>query len=179
MTKKYLNIGNEQPKVESLIANLCDYDDGYICDVITEIADNNTSIYYNDIFNFMRENPEAVDDAINEFGWEGCGGTLERAAQMGEFITLEREMYAELDEGIYNYALNFILHDLGIWHLPGDVFDEVGDICDNYDNNDRLDALRDELTELLIVRNIIDEDGEITDEYDAELDRADEAGELN
>lgn len=35
-------------------------------------------------------------DAIDEFGWDGCGGTLEKAAQMAEFMQIESDLYDDL-----------------------------------------------------------------------------------
>ena len=46
----------------------------YICDAITEIADNYVSIYYSDIMDFIKNNVEEVEEAIDEFGWDGWLG---------------------------------------------------------------------------------------------------------
>ena len=44
----------------------CDYADTneYISDIITEIADNNVSIYYSDILKFVSENPDSLNEVI-------------------------------------------------------------------------------------------------------------------
>lgn len=68
----------------------------YLCDAIAEFADGRVSIYHSDIMNFLRDNPEAVERAIDEFGWDGCGGTLEKAAQMAEFMQIESDLYDDL-----------------------------------------------------------------------------------
>ena len=45
--------------------NLCDYSgSSYLCDAISEIADNNTSIYYSEISEYISKNVEKVNDAI-------------------------------------------------------------------------------------------------------------------
>ena len=73
-----------------------DADSMYLCDAISEFADGRVSIYHSDIMDFLRNNPEAVERAIGEFGWDGCGGTLEKAAQMAEFMQIESELYDDL-----------------------------------------------------------------------------------
>ena len=81
---------------------------GYICDLISKFADNNTSIYYSEIANFIRNNLDEVTDAINEFGWDGCGGDLYKAGQMAEYMAIEKEIYNELEDVIKWIALDFI-----------------------------------------------------------------------
>ena len=70
----------------------------YICDAISEFADNNTSIYYSDIEGFMSNNIDKVNDTISEFGWDGCGSDLHRAGQLAEFCSIEQEIYNNLTE---------------------------------------------------------------------------------
>lgn len=87
------NLNNET------IEFLRDYADAgnmYLCDAISEFADGHTSIYYSDIKNFIAENVEAVNDAVAEFGWEGCGSDLMKAGQMAEFLTIENKIYDDL-----------------------------------------------------------------------------------
>ena len=75
-----------------------DADSMYLCDAISEFADGRTSIYYSDIKNFISENVDAVNDAIDEFGWDGCGKDLMKAGQMAEFLTIERKIYDDLSD---------------------------------------------------------------------------------
>lgn len=45
-----------------------DYSNGYICDIITEIADNQVPIYYSDIWEQAKDNIEEIEEALEEFG---------------------------------------------------------------------------------------------------------------
>ena len=88
-----------------------DYDatyNDYFCDAFSAFADNNTSIYYNQIRDFMKNNIEAVNDAINEFGWDGCGCDLYKAGQMAEYMQIERELYDDFDDIKKCLALDLI-----------------------------------------------------------------------
>lgn len=93
-------------KIEELIAfldvgeygtELLDYGWGPtdVDDAITEIADGHVSIFKYDALRFLSAHPELVDDAIREYGWEACGGTLMGASNMAaipdELASLIRE----------------------------------------------------------------------------------------
>ena len=138
---------------------LNDYRDSssYICDAITEIADNNTSIYHSDIMAFLSRNPEAVEDAIREFGWDGCGGTLEKAAQMGEFLTIERDLYDHMADAVMLAAVHFVRYDLKIEEIPEELADLIRQWADEADNNDRMDEIPDKIREYLFPEEDEDE----------------------
>ena len=80
----------------------------YICEAISEFSDSRTSIYYADIKDFICNNFDKVEEAINEFGWDGCGGDLYKAGQMAEYISIEREINDDLDDIIKYITLDFI-----------------------------------------------------------------------
>ena len=135
--------------LNSNIDCICDYSRGYICDIIAEIADSHTSIYYSDIINFISENVEQVNDTIEEFGWEGAGGDLYKAGQLAEYCQLEQEMYGELEEGLFNFAISYIEHELEIYEITEEQLETINDLCAGTDNNDTLDRFIDELTEIV------------------------------
>ncbi len=132
---------------------LNDYRDSssYICDAITEIADGATSIYYSDIMEFISNNVEAVEEAIDEFGWDGCGGTLTKAGQLGEFLMIERDLCDHTRDSILMTAIDFVERDLKIMDDDGYIPDELAELmeeqADNADNNDMMDKICDEIRE--------------------------------
>lgn len=163
-----VEIKKEFYTLDSRGGELINYSGGtYIQDAITEIADSNTSVYYSDIQEFMCKNPEDVNEAVAEFGWDGCGGDLMRAAQMGEFVKTERDIYNELDRCLYNYALDYIIDCLGIDILPDEVFEEVENSIDEY--AERFDDITAVIDEILRAAGIIDENDEITEKYMQEV----------
>lgn len=127
---------------------LTNYSGGtYICDAISEIADSSTSIYYSDIINFISENVEAVNDAIEEFGWDGCGSDLYKAGQMAEYCTIQDEIYKCLDDSMKYYALNYY-EDLDIHNekidtseIQDDLWEEIENYCDGVDHNDTFSVI--------------------------------------
>jgi hypothetical protein len=127
----------------------------YICDAIMGFADSRTSIYYSSIMEFIKDNPDAVNDAINEFGWDGCGRDIYKAGQMAEYMSIEQEIYNELNDIIKYITLDFIdstdeADDDAdkIWQTltekqKGELLTTFIDDLEMIDNNSRLDEVSD------------------------------------
>lgn len=126
--------------LDSFIDCLNDYDSGYICDIISEIADSNTSFTWADIMEFIPNNVEEVNETIEEFGWEGCGGDLYKAGQAAEYRKNEHDMYNELEEGLFNVALSHIQYNMKIEEISDKQLEEIEELCADTDNNDRLEG---------------------------------------
>ena len=139
----------ERNNLNSFIDCLNDYSRGYICDIISEIADSNTSIYYSDIIEFISNNVEEVDDAIKEFGWDGCGSDLYKAGQVAECRKNENEMYNELEEGLFNVALSYIQYTMEVEEISEDQLDEIEGLCADTDNNNRLEDFLEKVEEIV------------------------------
>ena len=119
----------------------------YICDAIAEEADSHTSIYYSDIKNFMIDNFDAVENAISEFGWDGCGSDLYKVGQMGEYLENERLMYEDLEEVKQLAALEMLAanHET----IPAELWEEIETALETIDGDDRFDAIDDAVKEAL------------------------------
>ena len=142
----------------------------YICDAISEFADNNTSIYYADIKDFIANNIDAVTDAIAEFGWDGCGSDLCKAGQMAEYLAIERTLYNELSDIIKYIALDFLdateeadEDAERVWgslteDKKTEIIDEFISGLENIDGNSRLDEISDLFADY--TQNILSEDAE-------------------
>ena len=139
----------ERNNLDSFIDCLNDYDSGYICDIISEIADSNTSIYYSDIIEFISNNVEEVNDAIEEYGWDGCGSDLYKAGQAAEYRKNENDMYNELEEGLFNVALSHIQYTMEVEKISDEQLDEIETLCSDTDNNDRLDDFLEKVEEIV------------------------------
>lgn len=135
-------------KTESLLNNvdLGDYADqlndyrgstSYICDAIAKIADSATSIYYSDIIKFISENVEAVNDAIKEFGWDGCGFDLYKAGQMAEFMQIEADILNHLEDAALLLACDYLRYDLGRDEIPERLADAVKEWASDIEQDHR------------------------------------------
>lgn len=162
----------EEIKVETLTEDLDrgdyggylnDYRDSsaYICDAITEIADNNTSIYYSHILDFIKENPEALADVAAEGLYTveaGQGYDLYKHGQAAEFMMIERDIYDHLAAALMVCAVDFIRYDLGRDTIPAELAELLKAWTEEADSNDRMDEIPDRIREYFANR---DEESEI------------------
>lgn len=122
------------------------YNTQYICDAITEFADANTSIYYADIEKFISENVDAVNDAIAEFGWDGCGADLYKAGQIAECLQIENEIFSDL---------GYVVRVLALDYLSGagrpvscEMWEDISEALENIETNDMLDTICDVVNDI-------------------------------
>lgn len=129
---------------------LNDYRDSstYICDAITEIADADTSIYYSDILDFIRRNPESLADVIEEgLYYPDKNYDVYKHAQAAEFMTIERDIYDHFTDSIMCAAVHFIRYDLNRETIPAELAELLREWCDDADNNDRMNDIPDKIRE--------------------------------
>lgn len=127
---------------------LTDYNRGYICDVISEIADSQVDIYYSDLREWANGHFEGIANAISEFGWDGCGEDLYKAVQMAQYMENEKEIYSELLESLENFALSYMEHDLKMQEISEENWEEIQNFLFEIDNDDRLEEVTDFIDEL-------------------------------
>jgi len=76
-----------------------------IDDTIQECADAGVDVYTGRLWDWAADNRIQVTEAIDNIGWEGCGGTLDGLFAMAQFLSNEQllrdaweEIEAELEE---------------------------------------------------------------------------------
>ena len=150
--KKTLDLQKLMEEIESrneeMVLYLADYDDGYIGDLISEIANNNVDIYTSDLWDWARDNRGWVEQALSEFGFNSDDGTLENLFMIAQYLYYTSEIYDNFDDFI-RYALYEYLDINGVVILSEEAFDVVEDIVKNTDNNDRWDIMLGFLEEYL------------------------------
>lgn len=123
--------------------NICDYSDGYICDIISEISDNNIDVYYYNLFEWCKTNFSYVNDWIVECG---SSGDIIKDVQGGQYKQISEELYENMEEMLllftydYLYKNEIILNDEQLEELESDI--------SIMDNNDRLEEIIDKINEL-------------------------------
>lgn len=131
---------------------LNDYRDSsaYICDAIAEIADSDTSIYYADILDFVRENPDTLADVIADGLYDPAHNyDFYKHAQVAEYMTIERDIYDHLADSLMVAAVHFLRYDLDVVEIPEELADLLREWCDAADNNDRMNEIPDKIREYL------------------------------
>ena len=106
------------------IEYLCGYDNSCICDAFHEIADNNTSIYYCDIINYLKDHVDEVNDIIDSYGWDGVDHDIYKAAQYAECDSIINQLHSDIDNAIELYALN-LLQNNGVNEITQEQYEEL------------------------------------------------------
>jgi hypothetical protein len=119
----------------------------YICDAISEIADSATSIYYSDIIKFISGNVEAVNAAIKEFGWDGCGCDLYKAGQMAEYMQIEADIYSHLEDAALLLACDYLRYDLDREEIPEALAEAVKEWASEIETDHRCSWITEAISE--------------------------------
>lgn len=145
----------ENIKIEELKKNLFigdlgeyfrDYDNGYICDIISEIADNNIDIYYHDLFIWAADNYSIIEEANEEFG---TPTDITKQIQQGQYLYNERDLYNNLEDIIKFYIYDYIEKNLDIKELSEEQIEEIENEIDFTDNNEQLENIIEKINEIL------------------------------
>ena len=127
---------------------LVDYNRGYICDCISELADNNVDIYNYNLLEWVKDNSSYVEDAVAEFGIDSKNFDFFRLLQQGQYMQITDELYTNLDDIITNWIINYIEYDLEIKELTDEQAEQIEDLFNKYDNNDELEYIVEKIKEV-------------------------------
>lgn len=136
--KKELNLGE-------LGEYFTDYDSGYICDIITEIADNHINIYTSDLFDWAKNYFNYIEEANTELG---TPKDILQQIQQGQFYYYEQNIYNNLEDIMLNYMYNYIENVLNIKEITEEQYDDLLDFDFN-NNNEMLENLINHINEVL------------------------------
>lgn len=121
---------------------ICDYNDGYICDVIAEISDYHVDIYYSDLFEWCKGNFGYVDEWLEECG---SSGDIIKDIQGGQYKQISDELYENMEEMLLLFAYNYLFTNEII--LNDEQLEELESDISIMDNNNTLDEIIDLINE--------------------------------
>lgn len=130
-----------------------DYNDGYICDIITEIADSHVDIYNSDLLEWAKDNYSYIEEAIDEFGTAtDSNGKVDfiRCIMQGQFYAYEQDIYENLEDILKFFMYDYIEKELDILELTENQNENLLD-WDFSDNNEQLENLIEHIKEVLEV----------------------------
>lgn len=136
--RKELNLGE-------LGEYFVDYDNGYICDIITEISDNHIDIYTSDLFDWAKNYFSYIEEANTEIG---TPTDILQQIQQGQFYYYEQNIYNNLEDIMLNYMYNYIENVLNIKEITENQNEDLLDFDFN-DNFEMLENLIDHINEVL------------------------------
>ncbi len=121
--------------------------EGYICDTVSSIADDNTSIYYSDILKFITEYPDSLKEVIDEGLYDpSCNYDLHKHGQSAQFMMIERDLYDNIEANLQLVAYTYIEKMCEIDEVNAleeekflELIDLIDDACGN--NPDQLEDI--------------------------------------
>lgn len=151
MESKYEMIKQIKSQINDISVDLVDeYHDTtrYICDAISQVADDHVDIYNYDLKQWLQEDSEAVDcieEAVGEFGINHQDFDFYRLIQSGQYLQSERQLYSDIENIVILSAL---------YHLPDDASEEViNTVCDNInsriDNGNRFNDIEEAVQDIM------------------------------
>lgn len=143
--KSYLNIGD-------LGDCFRDYSNGYICDIISEIADNHVYIYNYDLLEWAKDNYGYIEEALDEFGTptDSRGKTdFIKIIQQGQYYAYEQELYNNLHDNIEYFILDYIEKTLDFEEITETQYNTLKYEIDFEDNNEELENIIEKIDEII------------------------------
>ena len=135
-----------EDKIKELETNLSfthgtdikEYDNGYICDIFSEIADSHVDIYTYDLFEWGKNNFESIDEATKEFG---NPGDIIKQIQQGQYYAFEQELYDNRFDVMKYFAYSY-LNDNNI-KIDDSQEEDLVDYLSRIDTDERIENVID------------------------------------
>lgn len=128
-----------------------DYDNGYICDIISEIADNNVDVYNYDLLNWVKDNYSYIEEALDELGTptdDNGKADFLGIIRQGQYYANECDIYDNLEDSLKFYMYDYIEKTLEIDEITEEQNDNLLDF-DFSDNNKMLKNLIDHINKVM------------------------------
>lgn len=121
----------------------CNYNCGYISDIVSEIADNNIDVYYANLFAWATNNTTYIEEALQEFGEpRRKDNTIDfiKIIQGGQYYAYERELYDNLEDNLKFFMYDYIEKILKLDEITEEQNKQLLN-WDFADNNEKLEHL--------------------------------------
>lgn len=137
---------------ETVCNEVSEYSDStYLCDAISEIADNNIPTYTSEMFEKAWELQEYVDEAISQ-GLCDIANTLLQFLQAGTYEYYTQLLYNNLDTIATNIATDTINEEFDIElteEQKEELLDVVTEAFENTDHNDTIYDIKEKAIEVM------------------------------
>ena len=123
---------------------ILEFSNGYIDDLLGEIAGNNVSIYTNDLLNYLSNNINDINDNINNMGFSG--DILSHISDVWYYNNIE-ELWGNINDIVKYFVLDNIIDYMIEYNIKNiseeDIDNMVNENCS--DNIDRIDTIVDNI----------------------------------
>ena len=105
------------------VASFVDYNEtNYICDVITEIADDNVDLYPYELLEWARDNFYYIDYAIQEYGKPD---DFLQYIRQGQYYAYSTEINENIEDFVLIYGYNYLLREKNIETITEEQQEEI------------------------------------------------------
>lgn len=137
MTNSIKNYIEKNIKIDDICERITDYlhcDSQYIDDILTEIADSATDIYYSDLIDWLKNDPDSTDyieESVQEFGTpDSKDFDFMKLLQQGQYYQNEQKLYQNKYDMCLLWALSYCIENN--IKLTDEQIDKLSDIIDNH-----------------------------------------------
>ncbi len=128
-----------------LADNFAEYSSGYICDIISQVADNWVDIDASDLMKWNANNYSYVEEAKQEFGAPEEFDMV-KAIQMGQYLCYERAIYSNL----YWCIKLAILENIQAEEISENILEKIEQIANEKDNDARIENYIEEVNNAIV-----------------------------
>ena len=123
---------------------ILEFSNGYIDDLLGEIAGNNVSIYTNDLLNYLSNNINDINDNISNMGFSG--DILNHISDVWYYNNIE-ELWGNINDIVKYFVLDNIIDYMIEYNIKNISEEDIDNIIDENcsDNIDRLDTIVDNI----------------------------------
>ena len=128
-----------------LVVEFAEHSNGYICDIITDVADNNIDIYNHDLWNWAKDNESYIEEAVTEYGIDERNFDLMQLFRSGQYNYYIQAIYSNLADFI-KYS---ILYNINAEEISEETLEEIENIAYQEDNNAEIEIYIDKINDLI------------------------------
>lgn len=103
------------------------YDD-YLCDAISEVADQNVDYYNSDLVEWLYRNDDYVNEAVKEFGVDERNFDIWAIIRQGQYYYNEQELYKQTEQIWLGKALYYLMNN-DIKGLDEEIYEKLVSKC--------------------------------------------------
>lgn len=144
------DLDSEQDALESMY----EYDGGYVCDNITEIADNYIPIYTHELWTNAYNIKEYIEEAIAQGLTDTSNPDIDSMFQSGYYQYYTTSLYNNLDTIAFNMIAKLVNEKIDTidedMHIDiEDIENAIEEKTDNFDNNNDMSSIEDIANEII------------------------------
>lgn len=122
-----------------IVRDCADNRSEYICDAISETADNAIDIYTRELLEWAIDNTEYIDEAAQSglVDMRNADNIMVKLAQAGQYEYYTQQLYKDKAAIVLNYAFEYLKTD----EIPDELAERLTDKADDIDRFSEIDDI--------------------------------------